>query len=384
MKKLEILMFQIVWILLVYNSACHPQENKSKNLYGDLLKKVGPSLVSINIEEAKGGGSGFFAEDKDFFEKFFEKDPFKDFFEKDPFFEQMKKRFGFLDPFMDFPRKEIITKRSVTGTIASEDGYILTTYSNIKGKIKKITIVYNGKKYDAKILGYHQRKDIALLRIKAKGLPVLKKAKVEEIKVGQFVATVGIASNNAPVINCGIVSATGRNWEWNLQVDSYVNSSNKGGLLVDLDGNFIGIISNTSPSNSLLKNSPGENSGIGFVVTIDKIDKIIPQLKEGKKLGTGEPAFLGVELDDDDKNIKGARIKRVIEGTAAEDSGIKDKDIVLEFNNEKIESSYELRRALDNFSAGDRVKIKILRDEDGKKSEIKKTIVLGKRPYVIR
>lgn len=339
MKRLQIFPYPIAFFILLLSVSLTYAQDDSDNIYVKLLEKAASSVVSINVEREE------------------EKEPPK-------------------NPFEQLLGPNIFGKRPsgpVTGTIIDSDGYIMTSYFNVEGKVKKIEVTYNGKEYKAKLLGYHARKDIALLKIKAKDLPALEKAKIDTLKIGQMVAAIGVGPDGkTPTVNQGIISAFNRNWGWMLQTDARLNYGNVGGPLVDLEDKLIGITCLISTATS---NWSGQNSGVSLAVTMDKIDEILPDLKNGKKLGEGKPGFLGVELEDAG-DVEGVKIKNVLENTAAEEAGLEKGDIIKEFNGKKVNSVFELRQAIDVFNAGDKAKVKILRDKDEKDVDV----TLGERP----
>ena len=265
----------------------------------------------------------------------------------------------------------------VTGTIIDSDGYIVTTYFNIRGKLNKITVTLaDGKKHDAKLIGYDGRRDIALLKIDVYGLPVIKKGDVKNLKIGQMIVAMGInPDSTAPTVTPGIISAVNRFYGWFIQTDARVNFGNVGGPLLNTNGELLGITCYSSDSPNFMW---GQSSGVGFVTTIDKIEETLPALKKGKKSKGDKPAFLGVKFpqNTEDSDEEGAKIEGILPDTAAEKAGLKSGDVITEFDGRKVSSIVELRQAIFLKSAGDRVKIKFTRD--GK--EVSKKIILGDRP----
>jgi S1-C subfamily serine protease len=259
----------------------------------------------------------------------------------------------------------------VTGTVIEATGYILTSYFNISGDVRAIYVNLPSRdRHKAQLVGYNARLDIALLKIDAKGLATLQKAPLN-LKLGQIVMALGRSPTlKSPgiTISPGIISALDR--LWGLQTDVKLNFGNTGGPLVDTHGRFIGITCQINTANAAWW---GQNSGVSFAITWDKIREILPDLKRGKRSGE-RPGFLGV-ISAGDPDTKGAKIGQVIEGTAAQRAGLKEGDIITEFDGKKINSFRDLFLAVYMKNKGDRVKIKVLRAN----REMKFSVTLGER-----
>jgi S1-C subfamily serine protease len=245
-----------------------------------------------------------------------------------------------------------------SGVIVEEDGFILTSYFNVSGRIRRITVtLYDGRKYKAKLLGLNGRKDIALLKINAEDLPVPKKIDVNTLQVGQIVLAVGRnAKSKKLIVNPGVISALDRLWG-GVQFDGRLNFGNVGGALIDLEGRLIGITCQINISPVLLW---GQNSGVSFACRVDEIEQMLPLLKEGKRTGRGRPALLGIRWDSS-ADVEGVKVKEVIPRSAAERAGIKPGDIIIEFDGKRITRFDELYKATFMKDAGNRVKVKVLR-----------------------
>jgi len=282
--------------------------------------------------------------------------------------------FGFEMPNM--PRSA-----SGSGVIVSQDGYIVTNNHVIDGA-SKIKVVLNDKReFDAELLGKDPNTDMALLRINEKNLPFAVVGNSDEVKVGQWVLAVGNPFNLTSTVTAGIVSAKGRNLnllkdqrnpesmysiESFIQTDAAVNPGNSGGALVTSDGKLVGI-------NTAIASQTGQYAGYAFAVPSNLMKKIIDDLL---KYGEVQRGFLGVSIQDVNaeladkeglKDVKGVFVAKVNPNSAAQDTGIKDKDVIIKVGDVSVNSSSELQEQIGKRNPGDHVKVLVLRD--GKEKE---------------
>lgn len=252
-------------------------------------------------------------------------------------------------------------KAPCTGTIVSKDGYILTSAFNVSGTIKKVTVLTgDGTRHDAQILGYDQDKDVALVKIDGKELPTLELAKVGDLKTGDFVFLVGRGPEpDSPTVNFGIVSALHRFGGSHLQTDAECNYGNVGGPLVTSDGKLIGIMTHIKP-----RAHWGQSSGVSFCFKNDGFEKMIEKLKKGQnvvKSKDAKGAYLGVILGEG--GDEGVEVSEVIADSPAEEAGIKQGDVLLEFDGRPVKSIEEFNKLLKTKAPGDKTKIKVKRGD---------------------
>jgi serine protease Do len=164
-----------------------------------------------------------------------------------------------------------------------EDGYIATSAFNVSGTIKSISVqTHDGKRYKARILRRDRELDLALLKIDAKGLPVLKEGKPRKLRQGSFVAVIGRSPDPfRPTIVWGIVSARNRFRATTFQTDAKMNFGNVGGPVVDLDGKLLGIASHVKAQNRVRGRIAWVQScGIGFATKIKFIRRWLRRYKK--------------------------------------------------------------------------------------------------------
>ncbi len=185
----------------------------------------------------------------------------------------------------------------------------------------------------------------------------------DALKVGEWVVAIGSPFGLEHTVTAGIVSAKGRvigsgPYDDFIQTDASINPGNSGGPLINMKGNVVGI--NTAIIAS--------GQGIGFAVPVNMAKGVIKQLKEEGEVTRG---WLGVGIQDINDEIaeyyglkgkKGVMVSEIFPGDPADKAGIRTKDIILEVNGQKIETSRELTRIIAGFHVGEKVKIKVFRD----------------------
>jgi serine protease Do len=357
--------FVIITALILAISISHPAVNAWAMSWGQstipesfsaLAESVSPAVVNIStVKTIKGGGLVF----RHFHQSpWGDQDPFKDFFEK---------FFG------DEQRREFKQRSLGSGFIIDKDGYIVTN-NHVIADADEIKVKLNsGKEYDAKIIGRDPSTDIALIKIKAdSSYSVVTLGDSDSVKVGEWVVAIGSPFGLEHTVTAGIVSAKGRvigsgPYDDFIQTDASINPGNSGGPLINLKGNVVGI--NTAII--------AGGQGIGFAVPVNMAKGVIKQLKEEGEVTRG---WLGVGIQDisDEmleyygvKDKKGVLVSEVFPGDPADKAGIRSKDIILEVNGEKIETSRELTRIIAGFHVGEVVKITVLRDSKEKTFKVK-------------
>jgi len=285
-----------------------------------------------------------------------------------------------------------------TGFIVSSDGMILTNKHVVSEKDAEYTVFTNdGKSFPAKVLATDPVQDLAILKIEQGSItsvpfPVVKLGDSSKLQIGQTVITIGNALGEfRNTVSAGVVSGLGRTitasggagemvetLEDVIQTDAAINKGNSGGPLLNLNGEVIGI--NTAMAEGA--------QSIGFAIPVNKAKRDIDQVKaEGKIVYP----FLGVryilvnEQVKTEKNLSvdyGALILKgdqgevaITPGSAAEKAGLKENDVILELNGEKISKDNSLANIIMKYSPGDKVTLKLLREKEEKTI----SVVLGER-----
>ena len=284
------------------------------------------------------------------------------------------------------PKTQERTQKGLgSGVIVSEDGLIITNNHVIAGADEIKIRLYNGDEIQAELIGADPQTDIAVLKIDAKNLPAVGLGNSNRAKVGSFVLAIGspLSETLAHTVSFGIVSARGRSLDGltmygdYIQTDAAINPGNSGGALIDMDGKLIGI-------NSAIASRSGGNDGIGFAIPINLAKRIMDDLMDDGEVSRG---YLGIYPSEVDQimaealgmdDVRGILVVEVEKDTPAEKYGLKDKDIIVSINGEKLgdTSSESFRTKIATFKAGDGLLFGVVRDE----KEMKISIVLGKRP----
>ena len=270
---------------------------------------------------------------------------------------------GFENPERKKPRN---SQSMGSGFIYSANGYIITNHHVIADADQIIVKLNDKRELDAKLIGSDPSSDIALLKIKARNLKPVKIGKSENLKVGQWVLAIGSPFGFESTVTAGIVSAIGRslpndNYVPFIQTDVAINPGNSGGPLFNLDGEVIGI-------NAQIFSRSGGFMGLSFAIPMDVANNVVGQLKRSGKVSRG---WLGVYIQEVTNNLaksfgmknpSGALISKIIPEGPASKSDLKVGDIILKFDNKKIDTSSSLPPIVGNTKVGKNVKIEILRN----------------------
>ncbi|WP_455205674.1 DegQ family serine endoprotease [Kaarinaea lacus] len=277
---------------------------------------------------------------------------------------------GEMPDFEDFDSKSL-----GSGFIISADGYVLTNYHVIKDANEIIVRLNDRRELVAEIVGNDARSDLALLKVDAEDLPVVKIGNSDSLKVGEWVLAIGSPFGFDHSVTAGIVSAKGRalpreNYVPFIQTDVAINPGNSGGPLFDLDGKVIGI-------NSQIYSRTGGFMGLSFAIPINMVMNIVDQLKSSGHVARG---WLGVLIQDVTRELaesfdmdkpRGALIAKVLPNSPAEEYGFMVGDIVTSFNGRNILRSSNLPPVVGLTPVGKEVDVEILRDGKVKKLKIK-------------
>lgn len=255
---------------------------------------------------------------------------------------------------------------SGSGFILSEDGFIITNHHVIE-EAKRVVVRLNDRnEYEAEVIGSDADSDVALLKIEAKGLPVLKLSSSSSLQVGEWVIAIGSPFGFDHSVTQGIVSATKRslpdsNYVPFIQTDVAINPGNSGGPLLNLKGEVVGV-------NSQILSQTGGYIGLSFAIPIEIVTNVAKQLEENGKVSRG---WLGVLIQEvtgkvaRDLKMKkphGAYIAQVFSEGPAGKSGLQEGDVILEFDGVMIDLSSQLPLEVGIAEIGETVDLVVLRD----------------------
>ena len=332
-----------------------------------LVAKTRPSVVKIQTARA----INFRAPDRNdnFFRFFFDSPP----------------------PRRDEERRQF-QRGTGSGVIVSDDGYILTNNHVIEGANEITVVLSNEREYKAELIGRDPAgsgaggSDLAVLKIKAEGLPALPFGDSDALEVGEWVIAIGTPLELSQTVTRGIVSSkdrrgfTQRDYAQFIQTDAPINRGNSGGALINIRGELVGI-------NTLIATSgfTTGNIGIGFAIPSNMARSIMPQLIENGKVVRG---WLGISMSPVDFDLAeklnmesphGAQVTQVGKGSPAEKGGIRRGDVIIEFNGVKIRNFGHLKHVVGAAGVGKSVYVTVIRA--GKEKRL--TIKLGKRTEAV-
>jgi serine protease Do len=276
-----------------------------------------------------------------------------------------------------------------TGFIISEDGFILTNRHIVHQDSAEYKVFLStGESFLAEVIAKDPVQDLAVIKIETEDLPVLEIGNSDNIRIGQTAIAIGNALGELEnTVSVGVISGTGREiWATGaestellsdvIQTDAAINFGNSGGPLLNIKGEVIGI--NTAIATYA--------EGIGFAIPVNKAQRAIKQaIEKGEIIYP----FLGVRylmIDEEVKQEKNLSVDYgavVVSGgrgypavspdSSAEEAGIKEGDVILEINQEKINEKNHLAEAINRHEPEDEITIKILRNE----TEIELKATLG-------
>jgi serine protease Do len=340
------------------------RELGGRNSFAPVVQKVAPAVVKITTATRihntaySGPGPGSQPGMDDLMRRFFGDES-----------DGRMPRHNFRAPHM--PRQEGLG----SGVVITKDGYILTNNHVVDGAEEVKVALQDGREFTAKVIGRDPKSDVAVVKIDAKDLPTIPIADSDKVEVGDVVLAIGNPFGIGQTVTTGIVSATGRggaiglDYEDFIQTDAAINPGNSGGALVDSEGRLIGI-------NTAILSRSGGNQGIGFAIPSDLARDVAQSLVRDGHVTRG---YLGVMIQDVNpalakefklKDNTGALVGDVTEKSPAEKAGLKEGDVIIEFNGKKVTDSRHLKLEVARTQPGESVPLKVLRDGTTKDLQI--------------
>jgi len=326
------------------------------NSFADLAEKLMPSVVNISSTQTIKTNAN-------------------------PFPFQFPPGSPFEDMFKEFNKP---TERKATalgsGFIIDKKGIVVTNNHVIQGAEDIIVSVNGSKEYKAKVIGTDPYMDLAILEIESneKFIPV-SFGDSDKARIGDWVVAIGNPFGFGGTVTTGIISSRNRDigltrYDDFIQTDASINQGNSGGPLFDLEGKVIGI------NTAIIAPGSSGSIGIGFAIPSNPASKVIDQLI---KYGETKRGWLGVRIQEVTKEIadveklkkpEGALVASVSEGSPAEKAGIKAGDIILEFDEKRIDTMRTLPKLVAQTEVGKKVILKIWRNQ----KLISKKVLLGR------
>ena len=328
--------------------------------FSQITQQNGAAVVNISVTGTRDSAGG---EDRTA-QRGQREDPFGN----DPFFEFFRR---FQQPGQgpqggrSAPREAPLVRGQGSGFIVSADGVILTNAHVVRGA-KEVTVkLTDRREYVAKVLGADAKTDVAVLKIEAKNLPVVKIGSTSDLRVGEWVLAIGSPFGFENTVTAGVVSAKGRSLPDDssvafIQTDVAVNPGNSGGPLFNTRGEVVGI-------NSQIYSRTGGYQGVSFAIPIDLAGRIQQQIVQHGKV---EHARLGIAVQEVNQTLadsfkldrpEGALVSSVERGSPAEKAGLQPGDVIRKLDGKAIVSSGDLPAAIGLAAPGDNVRLDIWR-----------------------
>ncbi len=320
-----------------------------------LVERVGPAVVSIETTMAARQGRGQMPDDTQIPEIF-------------------RRFFG---PGFEFPgapggqgAPENAPRGMGTGFIISADGYLLTNHHVIDGADEVKVRLSDRREFTAKVVGSDAESDVAVLKIEASGLPMLRYGNAAGVKPGQWAVAIGSPFGFEQSVTAGIVSAVQRSNPYAnqryvpfIQTDVPINRGNSGGPLLNVSGEVIGI-------NSQIFSNSGGYMGVSFAIPIDVAANVAEQIK---KTGSVQRGQVGVEFQATPitaeqarglslPDARGALVNTVVGGGPAARAGIEPGDVIRSVDGLDIVQPAELPPLIGSKAPGTKVRLGVFRE----------------------
>ncbi|MET0026026.1 MAG: DegQ family serine endoprotease [Candidatus Thiodiazotropha sp.] len=366
-------LFLITISLFMISAQVHAQEGGLENLrqtgkaFASVARSVSPSVVFIQVETTAQQPSNI--------------NQGMPFSQPWPFGDDMLKRF-FGDQYHGSPhmtpRQSQPQQRRAIGQgsgfiFATQDGllsdksYILTNNHVVENADKIRVKLQDGREFEAKVTGRDPQSDVAVIEIPTGGVPALNWGDSAELEVGEWVVAIGNPFGLSHTLTVGVVSAKGRtgvginDYEDFIQTDAAINPGNSGGPLVNLDGQVVGM-------NTAIFSRSGGYMGVGFAIPSNLARAIANQLIERGSVTRG---FLGIVIQQLTPELaesfaiepgQGILVAQVSEDSPASRAGIKQGDVILNYQGKPVSSVGNFRNQVALTPPGESAQLGILRD----------------------
>lgn len=376
--------------------------NEAKASFVDLYEEINPSVVYVYVAKAAESNGITYQMDGDEFD-------FGDIFgpEFREFFRQFEERDNNGQPEPQ-EREPQLTYGSGTGFVWDEEGHIVTNNHVIEDAVE-VTITYSdGIQRKAEVIGADPDSDLAVLEVEnpKQGLTPVRMGDSSALKPGELAAAIGNPLGQTGTMTQGIISALGRSYAVGendgsgnytipdvIQTDASINPGNSGGVLINVDGEVVGVVMAFSSYSY-------SSAGIGYAIPSNLVSRVIPALIEKGEYEHPWIGFSGValtpainELLELDHDQRGAYIQTIQPNSPAEKAGIvggdedleiahgtyikAGGDIITKINERDVKAMDDIIAYLSsNTSIGDTITLHVIRD--GKEMDV--DLTLAARP----
>jgi serine protease Do len=263
----------------------------------------------------------------------------------------------------DAPDVEMPQRGEGSGFVVDPAGLILTNSHVVSGSSRIRVRLADKRELAATLVGADPNTDLALIKVKATALPVVRLGDSDRLRVGDWVCAIGNPYSYDHTVTAGVVSSKGRkifnaSFDSYIQTDAAINPGNSGGPLINAAGEAIGINAAVSM----------EGQGIGFAIPINVARDIMGQLKATGHVSRG---YLGIQLEEMDpdlqrllgtKDARGAVVLDVVKGSAGDTAGLKRYDVITAMSGEKVDDGDRLVHLIAGKPPGSAVSLTVFRD----------------------
>jgi serine protease Do len=272
-------------------------------------------------------------------------------------------------------------RASGSGVVVDPEGYIMTNAHLVRGVVEIKVLVARARlakargdsqiprtrSLDARVIGFDRESDLALIKVDAQGLPVLRFGDSDKVHQGDLVFAVGSPFGLRNSVSMGVVSAPARalnddNPILYIQTDASINPGNSGGALVDTSGSLVGL-------NTMIVSRSGGNEGVGFAIPSNVVRNVYHQLRTKGRVARGS---IGISVQDITPVMAqglGLPLERGVvvvdldaEGPA-DRAGLKTRDVILSVNGQQIETARQLQNDIFRRQGGEKIMVAVQRGD---------------------
>jgi serine protease Do len=259
-----------------------------------------------------------------------------------------------------------------SGFVARSDGIIVTNAHVVAGATRIVVMMRDGTSHQAELVGADETNDLAVIRIRASGLPVAPLGNSDDLLLGEWAIAIGnpygfILGNPEPSVTTGVVSGVGRNLTARaegasayfdmIQTDASINPGNSGGPLVNATGEVVGV-------NSSIFSTTGGSIGLGFAIPINRVRRVVEDLLQH---GVVRRAWVGVKVRVDPSadprgiGAAGVTVELVTPGSPADQAGVRPGDLILEARGRPVRSPFDWEGRLLDLRVGEVLPVRLRR-----------------------